>query len=64
MSQSDYNKLAKVYKLDSVKLEKDEYAIVSNYETNIYQEVLNRNSIINIFGSDLKPSVSIISLGI
>ena len=55
MSQSDYNKLAKVYKLDSVKLEKDEYAIVSNYETNIYQEVLNRNSIINIFGFDLKP---------
>ena len=55
MSQSDYNKLAKVYKLDSVKLEKNEYAIVSNYETNIYQEVLNRNSIINIFGSDLKP---------
>ena len=53
MSQSDYNKLAKVYKLDSVKLEKDEYAIVSNYETNIYQEVLNRNSIINIFGFDL-----------
>ena len=40
MSQSDYNKLAKVYKLDSVKLEKDEYAIVSNYETNIYQEVV------------------------
>ena len=55
MSQSDYNKLAKVYNLDTVKLEKDEYAIVSNYETNIYQEVLNRNSIINIFGFDLKP---------
>lgn len=55
MSQSDYNKLAKIYNLDSVKLEKGEYAIVSNYETNIYQEVLNKNSIINIFGSDLKP---------
>ena len=55
MSQSDYNKLAKVYNLDTVKLEKNEYAIVSNYETNIYQEVLNRNSIINIFGFDLKP---------
>ena len=55
MSESDYNKLAKIYNLDAVKLEKGEYAIVSNYETNIYQEVLNRNSIINIFGSDLKP---------
>ena len=55
MSESDYNKLAKIYNLDTVKLEKGEYAIVSNYETNIYQEVLNRNSIINIFGSDLKP---------
>ena len=55
MSESDYNKLAKIYNLDTVKLEKGEYAIVSNYETNIYQEVLNRNSIINIFGNDLKP---------
>ena len=55
MSESDYNKLAKIYNLDTVKLEKGEYAIVSNYETNIYQEVLNRNSIINIFGFDLKP---------
>ena len=55
MSESDYNKLAKTYNIDTVKLEKGEYAIVSNYETNIYQEVLNRNSIINIFGNDLKP---------
>lgn len=55
MSESDYNKLAKIFNLDTVKLEKDEYAIVSNYETYIYQEVLNRDSIINIFGTDLKP---------
>ena len=34
---SDYNKLAKIYNCDTIKLENDEYAIVSNYETDIYK---------------------------
>ena len=55
MSESDYNKLAEVLKLEKVTLEKNEYAIVSNYETDIYKEVVKRNSILNIFGEDLKP---------
>ena len=55
---SDYNKLAKIYNCDTIKLENDEYAIVSNYETDIYKE--NRDSIINIFGNRLKPYKKII----
>ena len=57
---SDYNKLAKIYNCDTIKLENDEYAIVSNYETDIYKEVINRDSIINIFGNRLKPYKKII----
>lgn len=57
---SDYNKLAKLYNCDTIKLENDEYAIVSNYETDIYKEVINRDSIINIFGNRLKPYKKII----
>ena len=57
---SDYNKLAKIYNCDTIKLENDEYAIVSNYETDIYKEVINRDSIINIFENRLKPYKKII----
>lgn len=57
---NDYNKLAKIYNCDTIKLENDEYAIVSNYETDIYKEVINRDSIINIFGNRLKPYKKII----
>lgn len=57
---SDYNKLAKIYNCDTIKLENDEYAIVSNYETDIYKEVINRDSIINIFGNSLKPYQNIV----
>lgn len=56
MSQSDYNKLAKLFYLEDVYLKDNEYVIVSNYEKEIYDEVMKRNSEINIFGNVLKPA--------
>lgn len=56
VGESDYNKLAKLYNLDKVSLKDDEYIIVSNYNKELYDEVLDRDSIINIFGYDLKPA--------
>ena len=52
---SDYNKLAKMYNFESIDLKNGEYAIVSNYEPQLYGETINRNSIITIFGQELKP---------
>ena len=60
MSLSDYNKLAKIYNMDSLELNKGEYAIVSNYEPQLYEEVMNRNSIITIFENEYKPSKKLI----
>ena len=56
VSESDYNKLAKLFNLEDVSIDDDEYIIVSNYDSELYDEVLNRDSIIKIFGYDLKPS--------
>ena len=56
VGESDYNKLSKLYNLDKVSLKDDEYIIVSNYDKELYDEVLDRDSIINIFGYDLKPA--------
>lgn len=56
VGESDYNKLAKLYNLEKVSLKDDEYIIVSNYDKELYDEVLDRDSIINIFGYDLKPA--------
>ena len=55
VTMSDYKKLAKVYHLEPIDLKDEEYAIVSNYETKLYQETINRNSILTIFGKELKP---------
>ena len=52
---SDYKKIAKTYHFDAIDLKEGEYAIVSNYEPQLYQETINRNSIITIYGTDLKP---------
>lgn len=54
--ESDYNKLAKLFNLENISLNDDEYIIVSNYDRELYDEVLDRNSIIKIFGYDLKPA--------
>ena len=60
MSERDYNNLAEVLKCEKVTIAEGEYAIVSNYETEIYEEVIRRNSILKIFGNDLKPYKNII----
>lgn len=57
---NDYNKLAKIFHMDSLELNIGEYAIVSNYESQLYEEVMNRNSIITIFGTDYRPSNKLI----
>ena len=55
MSESEYNKLAKALKNETVHLKEDEYAIVCDYNKEIYEEVIKRDSIIKIFDKDLKP---------
>lgn len=56
ISQTDYNKIAKLFDLEKVKLKENEYIIVSNYEKELYDEVMNRNNNISIFGKELKPA--------
>ena len=55
LSLSDYNKLAKVYNMESIELKDGEYGVVSNYQMDFYRETIKRESILNIFGKDLKP---------
>ena len=55
MELSNYNKMAKMLKFDTINLKEDEYAIVSNYEPDLYRGTLKTNSIITIFGKKLKP---------
>lgn len=56
ISQTDYNKVAKSYNLEEISLKDNEYMIISNYEKEIYDEVMNRNSKINIFKKELTPA--------
>lgn len=56
MPLSDYKKLSKIMHLDAIDLKKDEYAIVSNYESYLYDETMKQDSILNIFGYMLKPN--------
>ena len=57
MSLSDYNKIAKLYKRNELRLDEDEYIIVSNFEamTAIRNEVLEKDTGVKIFGHELKP---------
>ena len=55
MSEADYNKLARLLKIDTLTIQDDEYAIVSNYNTDIYESVLKSNSTMIIFNHELKP---------
>lgn len=57
MSLSDYNKIAKLYKRNELRLDEDEYIIVSNFEamTYIRNEVLEKDTGVKIFGHELKP---------
>lgn len=56
MSETDYNKISKLFHLEKISLKDNEYMIVANYEKEIYDEVMNRNSKINIFGKTLEPA--------
>ena len=56
MSLTDYKELSKIMHLNDINLKDDEYAIVSNYESYLYDETMNKNSILNIFGYNLKPN--------
>ena len=61
MSEADYNKLARLLKIDTVTIQNDEYAIVSNYNTDIYESVLKSNSTMIIFNHELKPYKKLIN---
>ena len=61
MSEADYNKLARLLKIDAVTIQDDEYAIVSNYNTDIYESVLKSNSTMIIFNHELKPYKKLIN---
>lgn len=61
MSEADYNKLARLLKIDTVSIQDDEYAIVSNYNTDIYESVLKSNSTMIIFNHELKPYKKLIN---
>lgn len=61
MSEADYNKLARLLKIDTVTIQNDEYAIVSNYNTDIYESVLKSNSTMIIFNQELKPYKKLIN---
>lgn len=61
MSEADYNKLARLLKIDTVIIQDDEYAIVSNYNTDIYESVLKSNSTMIIFNHELKPYKKLIN---
>lgn len=60
MPESEFNKLASVYHFDTVELKSDEYAIVSNFESGIYKDTIDSNSVISIYEKKLKPYNKII----
>ena len=55
VKESDYNKLATLYKMDKVNLKNDEYALVSDYLKQTYEKVIKNNTI-SISGHILKPN--------
>lgn len=56
ISQTDYNKVSKLFNLEKISLKDNEYIIVANYEKEIYDEVIKRNNKISIFGKELIPA--------
>ena len=60
ISKSDFNKLAEIMHFEKIDIQKDEYAIVSNYEANIYKEVVKRNCTLKILDTELKPYKDVI----
>lgn len=58
ISLTDYNKVAKLNHLKEIHLSKNEYQIVSNFNSYIYDEVMKKNNHFNIFETELKPHSS------
>ncbi len=57
MKLSDYNKIAKLYNLEAVSLNENEYIIIANYDNwnKVREEALKLNTPININGKTLYP---------
>ena len=60
MKESDYNLLAKYFNLQKININKGEYANVSNYETSMYEDIISKNTYMNIYGNELKPHNKIV----
>lgn len=60
ISQSDYNKVAKIYDKAEIQLADDEYAILANYRifVKIRDERLQEGKEIEVYGNKLKPVIS------
>ena len=56
VKESDYNKISELFNQERVSLEDNEYVIVSNYNEEIYNLVLSKNTSINVFGKSLLPA--------
>ena len=57
IKESDYNKLAKLYKLKEIDLNDDEYAVIADFDSwaNIRSEGLKHGTTITLNGKTLKP---------
>lgn len=55
ISLNDYNKVAKMYDLDQLCLNKDEYIIASNFNSNYYKVPLQRKDKLTVFNNELSP---------
>ena len=55
VTESDYNKIANLYHLKNLNLNSDEYQIVANYNTHLYNDVIKNEEEFIIFGNTLKP---------
>lgn len=57
MSISDYNKVAKLYGMDTYSLNEDEYIIIADFKSmvNVRNIALQNGESINVFGHTLKP---------
>ncbi len=55
---SDYNRLAEAYGIETYKLEKDEYMIISDYSfmVQLYNEALSQKQLVTIGGNVYKPA--------
>ncbi len=55
ISQKDYNKLSKLFNLESINLNENEYAIVSNFQSQLYDSSLKNGEKIKLFEKELTP---------